>query len=300
MFENIIGNDKNKSILEKSIEIKKTSHSYLFWGTEGIGKKLIALEFAKKMLCLEPENKNCKCKSCIEFDSRNNPDFIIIEPEDEKIKIDQIRNLQRKVAEKPINSNKKVYIINDSDKMTPEAQNCLLKTLEEPPEYLTIILICSNEYSMLSTIISRCTRMHFDNLETEQIEKFLEKKYPDTKFSKKIIELSQGSIGKVLKLNQKSQLYENIENLFESFKTKDLIDIITIAEEIYNEKEEINSLLEYMNILALRFSKKDLRYINSIDIIENTKKRLSANSNYDMCIDNLLFNIWYLFQKVIR
>ena len=249
------------------------------------------------MLCLEPENKNCKCKSCIEFDSRNNPDFIIIEPEDEKIKIDQIRNLQRKVAEKPINSNKKVYIINDSDKMTPEAQNCLLKTLEEPPEYLTIILICSNEYSMLSTIISRCTRMHFDNLETEQIEKFLEKKYPDTKFSKKIIELSQGSIGKVLKLNQKSQLYENIENLFESFKTKDLIDIITIAEEIYNEKEEINSLLEYMNILALRFSKKDLRYINSIDIIENTKKRLSANSNYDMCIDNLLFNIWYLFQK---
>ena len=300
MFENIIGNDKNKSILEKSIEIKKTSHSYLFWGTEGIGKKLIALEFAKKMLCLEPENKNCKCKSCIEFDSRNNPDFIIIEPEDEKIKIDQIRNLQRKVAEKPINSNKKVYIINDSDKMTPEAQNCLLKTLEEPPEYLTIILICSNEYSMLSTIISRCTRMHFDNLETEQIEKFLEKKYPDTKFSKKIIELSQGSIGKVLKLNQKSQLYENIENLFESFKTKDLIDIITIAEEIYNEKEEINSLLEYMNILALRFSKKDLRYINSIDIIENTKKRLSANSNYDMCIDNLLFNIWYVFQKVIR
>ena len=297
MFENIIGNDKNKSILEISIEIKKTSHSYLFWGTEGIGKKLIALEFAKKMLCLEPENKNCKCKSCIEFDSRNNPDFIIIEPEDEKIKIDQIRNLQRKVAEKPINSNKKVYIINDSDKMTPEAQNCLLKTLEEPPEYLTIILICSNEYSMLSTIISRCTRMHFDNLETEQIEKFLEKKYPDTKFSKKIIELSQGSIGKVLKLNQKSQLYENIENLFESFKTKDLIDIITIAEEIYNEKEEINSLLEYMNILALRFSKKDLRYINSIDIIENTKKRLSANSNYDMCIDNLLFNIWYLFKK---
>ena len=297
MFENIIGNNKNKSILEKAMEIKKTSHSYLFWGTEGIGKKLIALEFAKKMLCLEPENRECKCKSCIEFDSNSNPDFIMIEPEEEKIKIDQIRNLQRKVAEKPINSNKKVYIINDSDKMTQEAQNCLLKTLEEPPGYLTIILICSNEYSMLNTIVSRCTRMHFDNLEIEQIEKFLEKKYPDTKFSKKIIELSQGSIGKVLRLNQKPQLYENIENLFESFKTKDLIDVTTIAEEIYNEKEEINYLLEYMNILALKFSKKDLRYINSIDIIEDTKNRLNANSNYDMCIDNLLFNIWYLFQK---
>ena len=256
MFEKIIGNEKNKSILEKSIEIKKTSHSYLFWGIEGIGKKLIALEFAKKMLCLEPENKECRCKSCIEFESGSNPDFIMIEPEDGKIKIDQIRNLQRKVAEKPINSNKKVYIINDSDKMTTEAQNCLLKTLEEPPEYLTIILICSNEYSMLSTINSRCTRMHFDNLETNQIKKFLEEKYPETKFSEKIIKLSQGSIGKTLKLNQKTQLYENIENLFDSFKTKDLIDITSIAEEIYNEKEEINSVLEYMNILALEFSKK--------------------------------------------
>ncbi len=158
------------------------------------------------MLCLEPENKECRCKSCIEFESGSNPDFIMIEPEDGKIKIDQIRNLQRKVAEKPINSNKKVYIINDSDKMTTEAQNCLLKTLEEPPEYLTIILICSNEYSMLSTINSRCTRMHFDNLETNQIKKFLEEKYPETKFSEKIIKLSQGSIGKTLQLNQKNSI----------------------------------------------------------------------------------------------
>ena len=157
MFEKIIGNEKNKSILEKSIKLKKTSHSYLFLGTEGIGKRLIALEFAKKILCLEPENENCKCKSCIEFDSGSNPDFLIIEPEDGKIKIEQIRNMQRRVAEKPINSNKKVYIIDNSDQMTTEAQNCLLKTLEEPPEYLTIILICSNEYNMLSTIKSRCT-----------------------------------------------------------------------------------------------------------------------------------------------
>ena len=80
MFEKIIGNEKNKSILEKSIKLKKTSHSYLFWGTEGIGKRLIALEFAKKILCLEPENENCKCKSCIEFYSGSNPDFLIIEP----------------------------------------------------------------------------------------------------------------------------------------------------------------------------------------------------------------------------
>ena len=297
MFEKIIGNEKNKSILEKSIKLKKTSHSFLFWGTEGIGKRLIALEFAKKILCLEPENENCKCKSCIEFDSGSNPDFLIIEPEDGKIKIEQIRNMQRRVAEKPINSNKKVYIIDNSDQMTTEAQNCLLKTLEEPPEYLTIILICSNEYNMLSTIKSRCTRMHFENLDLDEVKKYLTQQYPDQEFDKNILELSQGSIGRAIKLNKNKTLYENVENILKSFKTKDLIDIITMSEEIYNEKEEINSLLEYMNILALQLSKEDFRYINSVDIIEDTKKRLKANSNYDMCIDNLLFNIWYLFQK---
>jgi len=297
LFEKIIGNEKNKFILEKAIELKKTSHSYLFWGTEGIGKRLFALEFSKKILCLEPQNNNCNCKSCVEFDTNNNPDFMLIESDEGKIKIDQIREMQRKVAEKPLNSNKKVYIINDSDKMTTEAQNCLLKTLEEPPEYITIILICSNEDNMLSTIKSRCTRIHFENLEIEKVKKYLEENYPEQQLSNNLIKLSQGSIGKAIRLNKNISLYENIENILKSFQTKDLIDILKMSEEIYKSKDEINSVLEYMNTLALNLSKNDLRYINSIYIIEDTKKRLKANSNYDMCIDNLLFNIWYLFQK---
>lgn len=118
MFNNILGNDKIKDLLLNSIKTNKVSHSYLFVGTEGIGKKLIAKEFAKMILCIE-QNKYCgKCKSCIEFDSDNNPDFEIIEPDGNSIKIDQIRELQNKVAEKPIISDKKVYIINNSDKMT--------------------------------------------------------------------------------------------------------------------------------------------------------------------------------------
>ena len=165
MFEKILGNERNKEILEKAIKLNKTSHSYLFWGTEGIGKKLIAKEVAKRILCLEKNMQDCKCKSCIEFDSDNNPDFQLIEATDGKIKIDQIREMQRKIAEKPIISSQKVYLIDDADTMTVEAQNCLLKTLEEPPEYITIILICSNEDTMLSTIKSRCTRMHFEPIE---------------------------------------------------------------------------------------------------------------------------------------
>ena len=296
MFENILGNQKSKNILEKSIELNKISHSYIFWGIEGIGKKIIAKEFAKNILCLERQ-ENCNCKSCIEFDSNNNPDFQLIEPNEGKVKIEQIREMQRKVSEKPIISTKKVYIIDNAETMTTEAQNCLLKTLEEPPEYITIILICTNEDNLLSTIKSRCTRMHFESIGTEEVRKYIIQNYPDQEIGENIINLSQGSIGKAIKLNQNKNIYENIEKILISMQNKDLIEIVQMSEEIYKTKEEINSILDYMNVILLRLSKRNIKYIRCIDIVEQTKKRLKANSNYDMCIDNLLFNMTFIIHN---
>ena len=296
MFENILGNEKNKDILEKSIKSNKISHSYIFWGIEGIGKKLIAKEFAKNILCLEHQ-ENCKCKSCVEIDSNNNPDFQLIQPNEGKVKIEQIREMQRKVAEKPIISGQKVYLIDGSDTMTIEAQNCLLKTLEEPPEYIAIILICTNEDNLLSTIKSRCTRMHFDSIDKEEIKKYIKQNYPDQEISENILNLSQGSIGKVIKLNENKNIYENIEKIFLSMQNKDLIEIIQMSEEIYKSKEEISSILEYMNVILLKLSKQNIKYIKCIEIVEQTKKRLKANSNYDMCIDNLLFNMTFIIHN---
>ena len=300
MFENILGNEKNKKILEKAINLKKMSHSYIFWGTEGIGKKIIAKEFAKQILCLGDNKPDCKCKSCIEFDSENNPDFQLINSENDKIKIEQIREMQRKIAEKPIISHHKVYIIDSADKMTPEAQNCLLKTLEEPPEYIVIILICSNENNLLSTIKSRCTRLHFDKIENSEILDYINKNEPDKNISPNIIEFAQGSIGKALKLSENIEIYENVEKLIEQMKSKDLIDIMKSAEQLYKSKEEIDFILEFINVILLKFGKQEHKYVKCIDIVENTKKRIKANSNYDMCIDNLIFNMWEIInQKVI-
>lgn len=292
MFENILGNERNKNILEKAIELNKTSHSYIFWGTDGIGKKVIAKEFAKKILCLQNHDNDCICKSCIEFDSSNNPDFQLIEPKEGTIKIEQIREMQRKVVEKPIISNKKVYIIDNADTMKTEAQNCLLKTLEEPPEYVTIILICSNEGNLLSTIKSRCTRMHFEPIKDEEIKKYIYKEFPDQQISENIISLAQGSIGKAIKLNERKDIYENIEKILLNMQKKDLIEIVQMSEEIYKSKEEINSILEYINVLLLKLSKQNIKYIKCIKIVEETKKRLKANSNYDMCIDYMIFSMW--------
>ena len=292
MFENIIGNKKNKEILEKAIEINKTSHSYIFCGTEGIGKKLIAKELAKKILCLKEKANDCDCKSCIEFDSDNNPDFQLIESVDGKIKIEQIRQMQRKVAEKPIISNNKVYIIDNADTMTTEAQNCLLKTLEEPPEYITIILICTNEGNLLSTIKSRCTRMQFEPIKDEELKEYIKTKLPEEQISENIIELAQGSIEKAIKLNERKDIYENIENILLSMQNKDLIDIVQMSEVIYKSKEEIKSILEYINLLLMKLSKQNIKYINCVQIVEETKRRIKANSNYDMCIDYMIFSMW--------
>ena len=292
MFEKIIGNERNKEILKKAIEINKTSHSYIFCGTEGIGKKLIAKELAKEILCLEEKKNTCKCKSCIEFDSDNNPDFQLIEAVDGKIKIEQIRQMQRKVAEKPIISNNKVYIIDNADTMTTEAQNCLLKTLEEPPEYITIILICTNEGNLLSTIKSRCTRMQFETIKNEELKRYIKEAFPEQKISDNIVELAQGSIGKAIKLNERKDIYENIENILVNMQNKDLIDIVQMSEIIYKSKEEIKSILEYINVLLMKLSKQNIKYINCVQIVEETKRRIKANSNYDMCIDYMIFSMW--------
>ena len=292
MFNNILGNDKIKEILVNSINTNKTSHSYLFIGTEGIGKMLFAKEFAKMILCTN-ENKYCNnCKSCIEFDTNNNPDFKIIEPYGNSIKIEQIREFQSKVVEKPIISNRKVYIINDSDKMTSEAQNCLLKTLEEPPEYVTIILIGSNENAFLSTIKSRCMILHFDKIPNSVIEKYLEDNYQLKINSKIMIDAFQGSIGKAILLKEKQEEYERIEKVIYSVETSDKIDILNMSEMIYKANEEKFDILDYINIVLIDLAKKSNKYSSCIKIVEDTKKRLKSNANYDMCIDNLLFKLW--------
>ena len=249
MFDNILGNDKNKKILENAIKTNKISHSYIFSGIDGIGKKMIAQQFAKAILCLENPKPCNKCKSCIEIETNNNPDHFLIESDNEKIKIEQIREMQKKIAEKPIISNKKVYIINNADTMTTEAQNCLLKTLEEPPEYIIIILIASNENNLLSTIKSRCTKMYFEQLSNQDIKKYIVNNYPEDEINEEILEIYQGSIGKVVKLRNKKELYEKVEKIIQNLEGKSLIEILQMSEEIYSSKEEIYSILDYINIL---------------------------------------------------
>lgn len=277
MFENIIGNEPIKKMLEQAILNDKISHSYMFLGISGIGKKLIAREFAIKILKVE--------------DTENIPDLLYIEPDGNSIKIEQIREMQKRVQEKPIGASRKVYIIDDADKMTKEAQNCLLKTLEEPPEFATIILIGTNDNAFLATIKSRCMILHFNKIDDEQLKEYLQKKYNIENITQNMLEMYQGSIGKAIDLKDKENIYQELENVIKKINTKDLIEITKAAEILYKEKDEIYEMLDYINILLLKKTKEDYIYTNCIQIVENTKKRLKQNANYDMSIDNMLFNI---------
>lgn len=292
IFENIVGNEKNKKILEDIIIKNKVANAYMFIGQESIGKFLFAKEFAKAILCLN-ENKPCnKCKSCLELDNSNNPDLTIIEPDGNNVKIEQIRELNRKVVEKPIVSNKKVYIINDGQNITKEAQNALLKTLEEPPEYVTIILITTSESAFLPTIKSRCTKINFNKLAKEDMLKILKSKYNYQNIADMVYKTSNGSINKSIQIIERQSEFENINKVFSDLENISIIDLINSKEEVFKEKEEIDNTLDYIITIFFDKIKSNNKYIGCINIAEKTKERLRKNSNYDMTIDNFMLNIW--------
>ena len=173
--------------------------------------------------------------------------------------------------------------------MTTEAQNCLLKTLEEPPEYATIILITSNESKLLNTIKSRCMKISFDRIEDELIEKKV-KEILQIEPLKDLIIRSEGSIKKAIDLHEEKDLYEQIDRILKNIEQKDLITNLNDSEILYKEKETIQEILEY--IIVSLFHTKEKRKLNCIKYVEETKKRILSNSNYDMCIDYLLMKIW--------
>lgn len=284
MFENLVGNEKVKEYLNSTIENKNISHSFIFVGKPGIGKKQFAHQYAEMLMCLQDgkcDGNSVKCDSCIKFEGNANPDYAEITPDGKTLKIEQIRNLQARIVEKPITSRRKVYVIDDADLMSEESQNCLLKTLEEPPEYAVIILIVSNESRILPTIKSRCVIIKFQPLTSKEI------KQVKPELSDDLIQLLEGSLLNAENIEQKKEQYAQLSNLVNVLENKQLVEVFNSADLLYKGKDDIITLLEYLNLIF--FSRNE---INAIPIIEKTKKKILANNNYDMTIDYCLMNIW--------
>ena len=288
---NLIGHKENRDKLKRLITDNKVGHAYLFNGKSGIGKKLVAIEFAKNLMCLESENGTAceKCEVCNTFE--NNADFYIIEPEKNIIKVEEIRKLESEIYLKPTKATRKCFIINDADFMNESAQNALLKVLEEPPRYATIILVASNKEKLLGTIKSRVISINFNGLTNEELLKIL-----GEDFNLDIIDYAKGSVQRALTLADENYI-SVAKSIFDVFMTKDFLSINKKIDEVKNDKElksNIQSVLEAIMLICYKQITNDTnKYIKLIDILNETNKNIEKNANVDLALDNMIIKICF-------
>ncbi|MBS3907452.1 MAG: DNA polymerase III subunit delta' [Syntrophaceae bacterium] len=205
-FKDVMGHERPINLLQRAIAQEKVVNSYLFLGSEGIGKRLVALQFAKALNCLDGENKpdGCdRCLSCKKIDHRLHPDVSLIEPEGQTLKVDQVREMQRALAYRPYEGRRRVFILTAADRMAPNMSNTLLKTLEEPPLHTLIILLANNPRWILPTILSRCRSIRFNPLPAHLVSDWLTKeKGLEEKEAHLLASLSEGSPGKALEIKE--------------------------------------------------------------------------------------------------
>jgi len=212
----LIGHQKQWEFLKKTFDSGKLPHSLLFQGQEQIGKKTLALEFAKYLNCEKKDGKPChECRSCQDIQNNRYPDLILIEPRDKEIQISQIRDLSWQLSLKPYFSNLKIAIIDNAHLMNQEAQNCFLKTLEEPKGNSLLILITEYPELLFSTILSRVQKIKFFPVRPEEIEIYLKKQGCSLE---KIKEISRFSFGRPGRVNDFLEDPPKLENYKEKIK----------------------------------------------------------------------------------
>ena len=202
-FSEIMGQERAKKFLKGVMARDKIPHAYLFTGISGVGKASTASALALALNCREPvAGDSCgQCPSCRQLKGGNAPDFTLIEPDGQAIKIDQIRELNRSLGFAPISGRYRLCFMKRSETMTDEAANAFLKTLEEPPPGNILILSATEPRDLLQTIVSRCQRVAFQPLCDRDITRWLtERKGLKEDMALAFARISAGSLGRALKM----------------------------------------------------------------------------------------------------
>lgn len=324
-FADIVGQEHLKEHLENAIKMDKVSHAYIINGEKNAGKEFIAKTFAMALQCENRQGTEpCgECHSCRQALSGNHPYIIFITHEKPgTIGVDDIRRqVNNDVAIKPYKGPKKIYIMNEGEKMTAQAQNALLKTLEEPPEYAVLLILTGNVDSLLQTILSRCVVLNMKPAKDAQIKKYLMEtmEIPDYK-ADICVAFARGNVGKA-KLLASSEEFDKVKEeaitLLKYIKEMELNEIVAAIKKITEYKFDVN---DYMDILSIWYRdvllfkathdanllifKEEIQHIRKvadksayegiekiIDALEKSKQRLNANVNFDLTMELLLLTI---------
>jgi DNA polymerase-3 subunit delta' len=325
-FKDVLGHGKPIHLLQRAIKTDKVVHSYLFLGNEGIGKKRVALQFSKALNCLEggPETGEAcdHCLSCKKIERGLHPDVVLLEPENQTIKVDQVRRMQRNLAYRPYEGRRRVCIIAAADRMAPNMSNILLKTLEEPPLHTVIILLANNPRLLLPTILSRCQAVRFNPLPISLVTQWLvEQKGLSTGEAHLVASLSEGSPGKALDLQEEmgeiprgdllkgwlgltSLSFEAMENWTETLPSdrerlisilevaKTLLRDLVIIKTVHDRSKLIHSdLQEKMESIAAQWDLPAL--LNRIDVLHQTILDVSpirGNANTKLALEAMMLS----------
>ncbi len=259
-FADIIGQEQIKEHLQNALKTNKVSHAYILNGEKNSGKEFIAKIFASALQCektgisLGMAEPCGECHSCIQMAGKNQPDVIYVTHEKPgSIGVEDIRSqINGDVAIKPYSSPRKVYIINEGEKMTVQAQNALLKTLEEPPEYTVILILTTNMESLLPTILSRCVALNMKPVRDSQVKKFLMEtmRIPDYK-ADICVAFARGNVGKA-KMLASSEEFDNVKEeavtLLKYINEMEISEIVAAIKKINEYKLDVN---DYFDILAI-------------------------------------------------
>ena len=276
----IIGHQQIIEQLQRTVASERIAGAYLFVGPTGIGKETVARHFAQLIFCQQEAQPPIVCGTCLacrKVDSGNHPDLQFIRPEGSLLKIGQIRELQKQIIYEPLEASRKVYILTDAERMNPEAENCLLKTLEEPPASSVLILLTSNLQALLATTRSRCQILQFHPMPTQALAEILVNKFSATPEQATILAIAaDGAIGKALTQLEKGNVHT--ESVPEVLKETNLLAAFRLAENFKDNPETLSELVTwYRDLLFLQQGAPSelITHIHSLDELRAIVPRYS-------------------------